>query len=401
MKEIDETFVELPEEPAADPVVQQVDGADDSDENEDEDDFERPSIFTIQDYLSVESSLPPQGPDFSTTQDYMDAMSEDSCSQGQNGSGDALESIDVDDDVPPTIKYVKATVTLCEGRRVFSVGEEGAEEKEYCLFPHAHQDLRELREHGTYRGGVIGSLLPAPLHTGTRAGSRQAGINVVLNSEEIIKSVQLKVVDLMKHLKTELGCKVFKPAVVAIIQRTRTILDLQSLLKKLVSRSPADLANILFGEFRAASVVIEPNLFTEVVDEAEYRMQYREYLRKLKSMLDDEPNVMKLDSLSVLTKMFAGDFSKNIEAIMGILARAMVTVGVESVVECWVSVMEAHNCQRRPLGEKMIITETSVNLNGPNPVNCDGVVEEAMQLYWSKSKLQNGGDGHSSGEVTR
>ena len=67
------------------------------------------------------------------------------------------------------------------------LGEEGAEEKEYCLFPHAHQDLRELREHGTYRGDVIGSLLPAPLHTGTRAGSRQAGINVVLNSEGIIK----------------------------------------------------------------------------------------------------------------------------------------------------------------------------------------------------------------------
>ena len=27
-------------------------------------------------------------------------------------------------------------------------------------------------------------------------------------------------------------------------------------------------------------------------------------------------------------------------------------------------------------------------------MNCDGVVEEAMQLYWSKSKLQNGTDGH-------
>ena len=52
-------------------------------------------------------------------------MSEDSCSQGQNWSGDAPEYIDVDDDVPPTIKYVKATVTLCEGRRVFSVGGRG------------------------------------------------------------------------------------------------------------------------------------------------------------------------------------------------------------------------------------------------------------------------------------
>lgn len=93
--------------------------------------------------------------------------------------------------------------------------------------------------------------------------------------------------------------------------------------------------------------------------------------------------------------MFNGtEFSQNVEAIMGVIARAMVTVGIESVVESWVSVMEAHDSKSRPLGEKMVLTETAVNLNGPNPVNCDSVVEKAMKLYWSRSNMKSCTAGH-------
>jgi len=68
---------------------------------------------------------------------------------------------------------VKATVKVSQGKRVFSIGEKEEIEEECCLFPHAHQDLRELREHGTYRGLPIGALLPAPVHKGTRSGRRK------------------------------------------------------------------------------------------------------------------------------------------------------------------------------------------------------------------------------------
>ena len=102
-----------------------------------------------------------------------------------------------------------------------------------------------------------------------------------------------------------------------------------------------------------------------------------------------------MDSLGILTKLFDGlEFCKNIEAVMGIMARAMVVIGIESVVESWVSVMETHNSKNRPLGEEMVLTETAVSLNGPNPVNSDSVVEEAMRLYWSRSQLKNSADGH-------
>ena len=68
-----------------------------------------------------------------------------------------------------------------------------------------------------------------------------------------------------------------------------------------------------------------------------------------------------------------------------------VTRGIESVVESWVSVMEKHDNKSGPFGEKMVLTGTDVNLNRPNPVNCDSVVYEAMRLYWSKTKLGAGG----------
>ena len=38
--------------------------------------------------------------------------------------------------------------------------------------------------------------------------------------------------------------------------------------------------------------------------------------------------------------------------------------------------------KNRPLGEEMILTETAVSLNGPNPMT--PVVEEAIRLYWRK-----------------
>ena len=35
-----------------------------------------------------------------------------------------------------------------------------------------------------------------------------------------------------------------------------------------------------------------------------------------------------------------------------------------------------------------------MNLTEPNPVNYDSVVDQANKLYWGKSMLRNGADGH-------
>ena len=111
---------------------------------------------------------------------------------------------------------------------MFKVVIEKEIQEEFCFFPNGHQDLREMREFGTYRGYPIGSLLPAHVNTGTRSGRTQQGINVLLNSEDIIKEVEIKISGLIKHLKAQLSEKVFTPRTEAMIEH------IKSLLKKTV-----------------------------------------------------------------------------------------------------------------------------------------------------------------------
>ena len=71
----------------------------------------------------------------------------------------------------------------------------------------------------------------------------------------------------------------------------------------------------------------------------EGKVDYSQYSVEVQTLC--LPESAKLDSLGILTKLFEGtEFCKNIEAIMGIMARAMVIIGIESVVESWVSVMK-------------------------------------------------------------
>ena len=56
--------------------------------------------------------------------------------------------------------------------------------------------------------------------------------------------------------------------------------------------------------------------------------------------------------------------------------------------------MESNDSKSRPLGQKMVLTETAVNLSGAQPVNCDSVVDEANKLYWSKCMVKNSSFGH-------
>ena len=391
-EEVNNNVSQMPEE-----LIMQLDGFSDNlneveefsdDENEDD---SRPMIYTSQHYLdnlsdtSSEAGLLPP-PITTSTQDYLDAMSESevpsvhSCNVGMDDlelDGDSEELLDTAE--AALVRYIPAEAKVTEGKRVFTVKLEMETKKEYCYFPNSHQDIREMRSFGTYRGYPIGSLLPDPVHPGTRSGRRQQGINVLLNSEDIIKEVEMKIGEFVEHLKTELSEKVFTPQTKAMIENIRTVLYIQSLVKKLVTRSPTDLANILYQSFCSASIVIEPNLFIDIIYKAEFRVQYREYLKKLKLLVDDKSEMKNWDSLEILTQLFKSTtFCVNIEAILGILARAMVTIGIESVVESWVSVMESHDSKSRPLGQKMVLTETAVNLNGPQPVNCDSVVDEAQ-----------------------
>ena len=64
---------------------------------------------------------------------------------------------------------------------------------------------------------------------------------------------------------------------------------------------------------------------------------------------------------------------RHIEGVLSILADAGLMMGLESVVESWVSVMEHHSSELRPLSQERLQAESMIALNGPSVFNCDAV----------------------------
>ena len=62
---------------------------------------------------------------------------------------------------------------------------------------------------------------------------------------------------------------------------------------------------------------------------------------------------------------------KGFQSVMAVLANASVAMGLESVVESWVSVMKHHNNPRRSLTQARIEQECMVAINGSKEVHCD------------------------------
>ena len=120
------------------------------------------------------------------------------------------------------------------------------------------------------------------------------------------------------------------------------------------------------------------NSLFERIEEKEFKAQYREYLRRLESLVITVPGVVDMSDMDLLelflkpenTQLYEGT-----ETIMSVMVRAALMISVESVVESWISVMEHHASQRRTLGEMLLHEEMVIAVNGPSMVHCDSIVQ--------------------------
>ena len=85
---------------------------------------------------------------------------------------------------------------------------------------------------------------------------------------------------------------------------------------------------------------------------------------------------------------------KGFQSVMAILANASVAMGLESVVESWVSVMEYHNNPRRSLTQARIEQECMEAINVPKEVHCDSLVMEGLATYWGRQTMAGNKQGH-------
>ena len=80
--------------------------------------------------------------------------------------------------------------------------------------------------------------------------------------------------------------------------------------------------------------------------------------------------------------------------IVHLMASAATAMSVESLVESWISVYEAHNNKHRPISNDRAEKEISVAVNGPEVQNADSLILKAMQMMFSKYKSTLDREGH-------
>jgi len=202
--------------------------------------------------------------------------------------------------------------------------------------------------------------------------------------------------DVVSFLSSGLEEKVFNEQTEEELELLRVVLDASGLQTKIKAESAPDVASDTWPEFFRAAQVIDDSL--EDLEEAEeLRVQYRDYCRRLgetqscSSSLELFTKFFDPNNVSTSTKKA---ICKDIEAILAIIARAVISKSVESIVESWISVLEHHSSSTRGLEQLSMENEMQIAINGPHVTMSESVVLEAMKLYWSKAKLASQKDGH-------
>ena len=109
----------------------------------------------------------------------------------------------------------------------------------------------------------------------------------------------------------------------------------------------ANIATVHFRGWVDAAKLLQPDLLVHLSVE-ELRSQFRRFVAKLEELA---PTQKKLDNLKVFSLFLNPNLHlyTDIQSVLAILSNASVAMGLESVVESWVAIMEHHNSAVRPL----------------------------------------------------
>ena len=271
--------------------------------------------------------------------------------------------------------------------------EDGDQMAEKCPWPTLHQDINEVLLKGKYRGCVLGQLVEDSACT--RDGRRQEKIWLEESRESTVAVVLKRAQEVAKHISEELREKVYDQAALTMLNHSRRLLNVKSDLEKIKANSAAEVSNLGWKGFKAAAEFFDPDIISRVT-EGELRQQYREYNRKLEQLTHMDSN-LNLGNKEIIALFFdpAGKKYVDIEAVLSVLARACVSQGVEAVVESWVSVLENHassvrccvkynlhvvNVINRGIQDQQRLeNELWVAINGPEVVQCESIVREALK----------------------
>ena len=167
-----------------------------------------------------------------------------------------------------------------------------------CLWPRFHSDIKEAKQKGTYQNIHMGMVSQEERET--RAGSQVNASCLKVDLEGVINIVQRRAEALTDFLASGLTDKVYTNEEVIVISNCRRLLDLRSMMTKVVESGCSKIATITYRSFKEAATFFEPDLISRI-DADELRTQFRQFLSKLED-LSKEKRADQFSSIDILGK---------------------------------------------------------------------------------------------------
>ena len=173
----------------------------------------------------------------------------------------------------------------------------------------------------------------------------------------------------------------------------RTVLDLETMAIQVKLSGAPHVGALRTVQFIQNARKLVPKL--DNVSDQELRIQFNSFLRKLEDHVEDidEDDLRSLSILKDFLSTKLGLF-RDIEMILHIMCCGATSLSVESVVESWISVYEAHSNKHRPISNDRAEMEVVVAVDGPKLQHADSVIKKSLRLMFSTSKSVADRGGH-------
>lgn len=251
-----------------------------------------------------------------------------------------------------------------------------------CFWPTYHADSKALEAGKTYQGIPLCETEPENFNN-TRSSSKRIKINPITCKQHVDSELS----ELSLHVAEELK-KVFTEEEIKVFEHVKVLTDLKFLATKVKVKGVVLTAASEIEKYLVSAKTLVYD-FKDISD-SQLESQYRMFLSKIQgivgSMTTEEYQKMTSKHLIQTFLSTKQCLFQGIELIMHSICVASTISTVESVCESLTSTYEFHNNRRRPISEEAAQHEMMIAVNGPLPTNCDMIISEAMNSYFTQQK---------------
>ena len=198
----------------------------------------------------------------------------------------------------------------------------------------------------------------------------------------------------MWRLHNDLSNDIFDQKTESMIENTRVICDLKSLLSKIKDRGAVAVGFEEASKFVTAARAVTNSI--SFIEDEDLKKCFRDFVYLLGVTFISKQKKLDrsiLKNKELIQKIWGKDINptfSSVRVILHCICAAAVKVSVESVVESLVSRYEHHfSSSRQPL-EEHALNEMVIAENGPLLHHADRILERSMNEYW---KVHNSVDG--------